>query len=79
MIFFVMGYDSSLSDPWNISYLMSSVLLKDELLWWSLGLCCSLLREGSCFSTKIIKCFCLTQFVGLSISYLGEMVVNGRM
>lgn len=28
MIFLVMGYDSSLSDPWNISYLMSSLLLK---------------------------------------------------
>lgn len=28
MIFLVTGYDLTLSDPWDISYLMSSLLLK---------------------------------------------------
>lgn len=30
-------------------------------------------REQLFHVSKALKCFCLTQFVGLSISYLGEM------
>lgn len=79
LIFLIMSYDSSLSDPWNIAYLWAPCYSRSLRLWWNLDLSCSLLKESSFFSPQKMKCFCLPQFVGLSISYLGEMVVNWGM
>lgn len=63
-IFLDMGYNSSCSDDLS--------LLRSFRVWWNLGFSCLLLGENS-LSFQNLKCFCLTQFVGLSINYLGEM------
>lgn len=68
-----MGCDSPCSDHPNISYLMSSLLLRSPRVWWNLGLSCLLLGENSCFSSQKLIYFCLNQFVGLGISSLGEL------
>lgn len=80
-------YDFPQHGLWFISFRSLEHFLLNELLatqeasgcggTWVFS--CSLLRESSCFSPQNMKCFCLTQFVVLSISYLGKMVVSGRM